>query len=97
MDNNSNAVEHQLTVVDGSNTDLTVTNLKDIPFVGQIFPNLEACHSFCCLYASRVGFDVRQSSQKMYLNKANDLREVGLKFYVCNKKGIWLEKLESES
>ena len=46
MENLSIVVESQLDVVEDSVTDLTVTNLSDTPFVGQIFPNLEACHSF---------------------------------------------------
>ena len=60
-----------------------------------MFPSLEVRHSFYYLYVSRVVFDVRKSSQKIYVNKANDVREVDLKLYVYNKEGLWSEKLVS--
>ena len=69
MDNLAIIAETQVAVIEDSVTDLTVTNLSDTPFVGQIFPNLEACHSFYCLYARRLGFDVSKVLKNCMLIK----------------------------
>lgn len=64
------------------------------PFMGQTFVDLEEAYLFYKNYAKTIGFDVRKSSQKAYLNKDVGFREVALKVYVCNKEGSWNERSE---
>ena len=51
-----------------NNIDECSIEFDGIPDVGQMFPTLDACHVFYCLYAGRVGFDINNSSQNIYLN-----------------------------
>ncbi|KMZ71471.1 hypothetical protein ZOSMA_17G00260 [Zostera marina] len=60
-----------------------------IPYVGQIFPDLESGRQFYYCYAGYAGFDVRR-----YFSKLVD-SVIQSKKFVCSKQGESMKKMDT--